>query len=143
VKGGQHTPADKHQEQGIQERTFSSRQVTAISPQLFAESSAIKLSPTTTAAQVAPPGVAARDARTPGGGAAAAKVRAPRLFKASPDSARRMTVKQQQNVAPATKSWPPGKATGYDLVGVQIHKLARQAKLLETGSVLTTRQRFS
>ena len=49
--------------------------------------------------------------------------------------------KQKQNVE-TTKSKPRAKA-GYDLVGVNMHNLAQQAKLLENDSVSKTPQRFN
>jgi len=151
MKGRQHASVD---EQRIPQPTAT--HVTAVSPQLFAESSAMK-TPVThqqlLQRNVAPsphPADAVRwrqqRARTP---AEAAKVRAARLslelFQS--DDTRRtpnerppavQQQKQQKNVV-ATNSSPLGKAADYDLVGVQMHNLARQAKLLER----TSRQRFS
>ena len=146
VKGRQRAPVDE-QQQGSR-----GPHVTAISPQLFAESSAIKAPPptmttTTTQRAVATPTLLAGDsaglslrAKTP---AEAANMRTARLFQTSDDARRRPTpaVPQKQQT-PTTKSRPPGKAAGYDLVGVQIQNLARQAKLLESGSMPTTGQRI-
>jgi len=145
--------------------------VTAISPQLFAEPSATSAPqqqqadksvvtsyphPAETSESVSS---RQHRARTP---AEAAKLRAARLsvvlFHSDDARSHKPVVqspfsstsalkpnqqqqKQQQNAA-ITKSKPRAKA-GYDLVGVNMHNLAQQAKLLETGSVPKTSQRFN
>jgi len=167
LRGGQHASVGQQRQ-----ATSATTHVTAISPQLFASSPQQRQQQQQRTA--APGRQRSDDAalswqgdqraRTP---AEAAKMRAARLsvVLAQPRPAPPLNLRRPQppSPAPATaaastarvvqpkhaplnvvKSKPLAKAAGYDLVGVQVHNLARQAKLLETGAVPpTTRPRLS